>query len=226
MLLLIPAAAEAATQIGAEPAFSAQKIFALLFLMLGPFKILVPFSEMARGTDAAFHRALATRAILLSTAAIALAVLLGARTLEQFEIPVPVVTLTGGIVLFLVALQNLLEQFGLHQPRQQSAAPPELQRAASALAFPTIVTPYGVAALIIFGTLAESDRGMMLTLAGIVVLILALDWLSMLFAETILRWCGVVLQLIGVVLGVTQTALGLQVILHSLSVLGVFVERT
>jgi multiple antibiotic resistance protein len=47
----------------------------------------------------------------------------------------------------------------------------------------------------------------------------------MLFAETILRWCGVLLQLIGVVLGVTQTALGLQIILHSLSVLGVFVER-
>jgi multiple antibiotic resistance protein len=193
--------------------------------MLGPFKILVPFSEMTHGTDAAFRRRLATSAILLSAAAIALAGLLGSRTLEQFEIPVPVVTLTGGIVLFLVALQNLLEQFGLHQPRQQSAAPLELRRAAGALAFPTIVTPYGVAAVIIFGTLAEDDREMMLTLAGIVVLILALDWLSMLFAETILRWCGVLLQLIGVVLGVTQTALGLQIILHSLSVLGVFVER-
>ena len=225
MLLLVPAAAEAAGETGTEPAFAAQKIFALLFLMLGPFKILVPFSEMTHGTDAAFRRRLATRAILLSTAAIALAAVLGSRTLEQFEIPVPVLTLTGGIVLFLVALQNLLEQFGLHQPRQQSATPLELRRAASALAFPTIVTPYGVAAIIIFGTLAENDRGMMLTLASIVVLILALDWLSMLFAEAILHWCGVLLQLIGVVLGVTQTALGLQLILHSLSVLGVFVER-
>lgn len=223
MLLLVPAAAAAANEVGAEPAFAAQKIFALLFLMLGPFKILIPFSEMTRGADAAYRRNLASRAILLSAAAIAIAVLFGSRTLEQFEIPVPVLTLTGGVVLFLVALQHLLEQFA--PPRELSAAPLEMRRAASVLAFPTIVTPYGVAAVIIFGTLAENDRGMMLTLAGIVVLILAVDWLSMLFAEPILRWCGVLLQLIGVVLGVTQTALGLQVIFHSLTVLGVFAGR-
>ncbi len=220
-LLLVPSAAEAASESGTEPAFAAQKIFALLFLMLGPFKILIPFSEMTRGADPAFRRTLATHAILLSAAAIAVAVLLGSRMLEQFEIPIPVLTLTGGVVLFLVALQQLLEQFGRPPPREGSAAPPELGRAASVLAFPTIVTPYGVAAIIIFGTLAENDRQMMLTLAAIVVLILALDWLSMLFAEAILRWCGVLLQLISVVLGVTQTALGLQVILHSLNVLGV-----
>lgn len=225
VLLLVPAAAQAADQTSAGPAFTAQEIFALLFLMLGPFKILIPFSEMTRGADPAFRRMLATRAIVLSTGAIALAALLGTRMLKQFEIPVPVLTLTAGVVLFLVALQSLLEQFGTRQPRERSAAPLELRRAATALAFPTIVTPYGVAAIIIFGTLAENDRGMMLTMAGIVVLILALDWLSMFFAEAILRWCGVLLQLIGVVLGVTQTALGLQLILNSLRVLGVFTGR-
>ena len=47
----------------------------------------------------------------------------------------------------------------------------------------------------------------------------------MLFAESILKWVGTTLQVLAVVLGVTQIALGLQVILHSLSMIGVFVER-
>jgi multiple antibiotic resistance protein len=189
VLLVAHDAAEAASEMATEPAFAARKIFALLFLMLGPFKILIPFSEMTRSTGAAFRRRLATRAIRLSTAAIALAAALGSRTLEQFD---PGPTLTGGVALFLVAVQRLLEQCG--PPRERSAAPLEMRHAVSAPAFPTIVTPYGVSAIIIFGTLAENDRGMMLTLAGIVVLILALDWLSMLFVEAILRWCGVLLR--------------------------------
>ena len=56
-------------------------------------------------------------------------------------------------------------------------------------------------------------------MAAIVLLILALDWLAMLFAETILKWIGTSLQVLAVVLGVTQAALGLQIILHNLSMM-------
>ena len=49
--------------------------------------------------------------------------------------------------------------------------------------------------------------------------ILALDWAAMLFAETILKWIGTTHQVFAVVLGVTQVALGLQVMMHSLSML-------
>jgi multiple antibiotic resistance protein len=45
------------------------------------------------------------------------------------------------------------------------------------------------------------------------------------FAETILKWTGTALQVFTVVLGVTQIALGLQIITHSLSMIGVFAER-
>ena len=61
--------------VGPEPApeIGARKIFFMLFLMLGPIKILVPFVEMTHGSDPAFRRRLATRAILSSAAAMALA---------------------------------------------------------------------------------------------------------------------------------------------------------
>jgi len=145
--------------------------------------------------------------------------------LENFNISLPVLALTGGVVLFLVALQTVLQQAtGPARPRPDEP-PPGLHLAVSPLAFPTVVTPYGIAAVIVFAALAQNNYIDKLVLAGVVLLILAMDWLAMLFAEVILRWVGTTLQVFAVVLGVTQIALGLQVILHSLSMIGVFVER-
>ena len=62
-------------------------------------------------------------------------------------------------------------------------------------------------------------------IAAAVGFILLLDWLAMLFAQAILRWFGPLLQIFAVVLGVTQIALGLQVIIQALGRIGVFTLR-
>jgi multiple antibiotic resistance protein len=230
MCALVILAPDAQAQTGeapitVQPIMSARKIFLMLFLMLGPIKILVPFVNMTRGTDAKFQRHLATRAVLFSAAALALAGLLGRNVLENFNISVYVLALTGGLVLFLVALQTVLQQgAGPARPRPDDP-PPDLQLAYSPLAFPTIVTPYGIAAVIVFAALAQDSSEAKLVVAGVVLLILAMDWLAMLFANSILKWAGTVLQVFAVVLGVTQIALGLQVIIHSLSMIGFLAER-
>ena len=227
--VIAPAAAFAQTPLGAEvsePEFGARKVFFMLFLMLGPIKILVPFVDLTRSSDPDFRRGMATRAILFSAAALALAGALGRTMLENFEISLPVLAMTGGIILFLVALQTVLHQSASAiEGQKEDGQPRDLKLALTPLAFPTIVTPYGIAAVIVFATLASGKHDAELTVASIVLLILALDWVAMLFAEIILRWIGTALQIFAVVLGVTQIALGLQVILHSLSMLGIFPER-
>jgi len=208
-----------------EPNVSTRKIFLMLFLMLGPMKILVPFVNLTGNAEPVVQRRMATRAVLYSLAALALAGLLGRNILENFEISVPVLALTGGLILFLVALRTVLEQ-SLPQARlKQDPISPGTDLALSPLAFPIIVTPYGIAAVIVFATLVQDDTSAKLTIASIVLIILLLDWLAMLFADAILRWTGTALQVFTVVLGVTQIALGLQIITHSLSMIGVFAER-
>jgi multiple antibiotic resistance protein len=230
-LLALPAlmsSALAQTTVAAslnEPNVSARKIFIMLFLMLGPLKILVPFINLTRNSEPVLRRRLATRAILFSMAALALAGLLGRNILENFEISVPVLALTGGLILFLVALRTVLEQSIPQARLNQEPTSHQTDLALSPLAFPIIVTPYGIAAVIVFATLAQDDMSAKLTIASIVVIILLLDWLAMLFAATILEWTGTALQVFTVVLGVTQIALGLQIIVHSLGMIGVFAER-
>jgi multiple antibiotic resistance protein len=218
-----PARAEPMVAIGSS-SVEVRQMFALLFLMLGPIKVLVPFMNMTQGTAPEFRRRLATRAILYSAAALGLAGLIGQNTLDNFAVPVPVLALTGGLVLFLVALQTVLQQFQGPMGRTADGPPPTLQLAFSPLAFPTIVTPYGIAATIIFVTLAN-DIPSKLVVGGLLLAILALDWVAMIFAHVVIRYFGTALQVFAVVLGVTQIAIGLMVILRSLSQLGVFVLR-
>jgi multiple antibiotic resistance protein len=223
MLVYFPVQSFAQAPEGAampEVEFGARKVFFMLFLMLGPIKILVPFVTITKNWEPTFRRQVAQRAIFFSAGALAVAGLLGRTMLENFEISLPVLAMTGGIILFLVALRTILHQSG--SPDDHSSASgraPDLKLALTPLAFPTIVTPYGIAAVIVFATLAGNRQAEGLTVAAIVLLILALDWLAMLFAETILKWIGTSLQVLAVVLGVTQAALGLQIILHSFSML-------
>lgn len=82
-----------------EMGFGARKIFLMLFLMLGPIKILVPFENLTGNYDRRFRQRIATRAILFSVAALAIAGRLGRTMVENFEISLPVVAMTGGIRL-------------------------------------------------------------------------------------------------------------------------------
>lgn len=185
-------------------------IFALLFLMLGPIRLLGLFAAATKDSDRVFRFRLATRAFLFAIGAVTIAASLGTRMLDNFAIPVLVLQIAAGLILFLVALQAVMVQYSAAHPPERTE-PPTLALAFSPLAFPTIVTPYGIAAVIILIALAP-DAATSLLVAAAVYSILFLDWLAMLAAHVIVRWLGPLL-LLGVVLGVTQVALGLQLMI-------------
>jgi multiple antibiotic resistance protein len=223
VLAVSATAAMAATWQDGElrPDLSPRKIFAMLFLMLGPLKVLGPFLDLTRGRERPVQIKMATVAIVYSAAALLLAGALGKQILDNFGISVPVVAMTGGMILVLMALQTVLAQSTGPQPKPPPPDLPVRRIAINPLAFPVIVTPYGIAAVIVFTTLAQGDSQLILTIAGVIAAILFMDWLAMIYAGPILKWIGTSLQIAAVVLGVAQIALGLQVILHSLAMLGV-----
>ena len=211
-LTLVPfaAAAQSAGVLATRRPITWGMIFALLFLMLGPIKLLGPFAAATKDCDRVFRLRLATRAFLFSAAAVTVAGALGQQMLENFAIPVLVLQIAAGLILFLVALQAVMQQYVTH-PRDRTE-PPTLAHAFSPLAFPTIVTPYGIAAVIILISLAPTTE-IRLMVAGVVYFILFLDWLAMLVAHIVVRWFNPLLLLLGVILGVSQVALGLQLTL-------------
>jgi multiple antibiotic resistance protein len=195
------------------------QIFTFLFLMLGPFKIIGPFAKITKGADAGFTRQIALRASLFASLAILVAAFIGETFLSKYGIPLPILALSAGIILFLVALQNILQQFAPNDAESTLAPPPPtLNVALSPLAFPTIVTPYGIAAVVVFLALSPDLQGR-LVIGAILLAIMLLNLVVMLLTRHIGRVLGVVLQILGAVLGVIQVALGLLIIHNSLQLL-------
>lgn len=195
------------------------EVFTFFFLMLGPFKILGPFSKLSKDLDTRARRALAARAIIFSGLAVTLATLIGESSLTRYGVSLNVLAIAGGIVLFLVSLQTILAQF--ESPAIEETVPPPFSPslAVSSLAFPTIVTPYGIAAVIIFAAVAPD----LMTKVQVVLLamgVLVLDLVAMLFARSLLKWFGMPLALLGVVLAIIQLGVGLQIIFAALNRMG------
>lgn len=200
---------------------SLAQIFTFLFLMLGPFKIMGPFFAITKGADAAVGRRLAVQATLFASAALLIAAVLGDGILRKFAIPLPVLVLAVGIILFLVALQNILQQFSPHGEAAATTVPaPSVKTAISPLAFPTIVTPYGIATLIGFMAFS-SDLQVKLRIAAITMAIMLVNLVVMLIARKIQPVLAVVLPILGAILGAVQVALGLEIIVNALRALGV-----
>lgn len=194
------------------------QIFAFLFLMLGPFKIIGPFAKITQGADSKLTRRIALRAIIFSSIALLLTGILGHRIMSNFNIPMPILALSGGLILFLVALLNIIRQFATPSANIENVIIPTMDMAINPLAFPTIVTPYGIAAVIVFLALSP-DLTSKLTVGIIIVVIMAVNLILMLITRYIYKFLAVILALLGAILGVVQVALGLMVIFNNLRII-------
>ena len=197
------------------------EIFTLFFVTLGPLKVLGPFAQRTRGLSDAAVREIAVRAFVIATIAVVLGSLLGRALLPKWHISLAVIELTGGIVFFLVALKQLLEQYEPQHPAQAEPLPASPTAAAAQLVFPIVLTAYGIAAVITL--LAASDRPeRTATILVLLLIVMVFDLLAMLYARRILVGPTIiVLQVLGAVLAVLQVGLSIQLILAGLRSLGV-----
>lgn len=208
------------------------RTFIYLFLTLGPLKIIGPFLAMTRGQDAAFKRTVAFEGSVISAIALAVCGAAGAIVLRNWNISLGALMLTAGVILFLVALRPLLEEYKSHPPAPDvmPSGPPAaaMNLALSPLAFPTIVTPYGIAVLILMVTLAEGDVDRISSILGIAAVLMVMNFVVMLLADHLLKapLARLSLGIFGAVMGVFQVALGVQAIIGGLRLLGVLPVAT
>ena len=199
--------------------------FTFFFLMLGPMKILGPFVKMTEKTGDGSRKRLAVRATIFSCLALAAADFFGERTLQDYGVSLNVLMLTGGLVLSAVAFQTILEQFRPVHANETEPETSSLDSGVLRLVFPTIVTPYGVAAVIIL-TAVAADAFTKIAILLIALGVLLLDLFAMLIARPLLKWLGAPLLLLNSVLAIIQLAFGVQIIVGSLGAIGMFPHQS
>jgi multiple antibiotic resistance protein len=138
--------------------------------------------------------------------------------LANWRISIGAMVIAGGIVFLLVGLRQLLEQY--EPPHASDAHIPALPASPTAAAlkllFPIVLTPFGIAAVIVLLALS-TESGRTEIIVGMVVVVMLLNLIAMLFARKILVGVTIViLQILGAVLGILQAGLAVQIILRGL----------
>ena len=193
----------------------------VFFLTLGPIKIIPVFAHLTQGADRPDRRRLALYATLFATV-MCVAIALLARTLTaRYRLGVPTLQLTGGLILLIWSLKAIFGRADAAAKTQESSN--AMQIALAPLATPTIMTPAGVAALMVFVLLAPGVPDGYQSLASALALVMVLNFLVMFYNDRIVKqhWLLVPLQLVGAVLAVAQLAFAVQVVLNALRAIGV-----
>jgi multiple antibiotic resistance protein len=196
-------------------------VFTICFVLLGPIRLIPAFAGLTEGRTPAFRRSAAAWATLLACAICAFVMLAGGRLVEKYGLSVPALQLTAGLILLLSALGTIFPSGGLPESTREAVSP--LQLAISPLATPRIVSPVGVAAILIFVMAAADDPSRYQVLALALGIIMALNFLAMFFNQGLLRTPGLLpaLHLLGGVLIVIQVALAINTMLSAFRTLGV-----
>ena len=188
-----------------------EEVLTILFVVFSPLKVVGPFAAITRDMEPTFCRRLAWRTTLFAAVEVVVATVLGQRILLSWGIRYAVLLLAGGIVWFLIALMMVLQPYLPMLRSQPTFERPSLALAFRPLSFPTIVTPYGVATLIIM-VATMPTLGLQILVLALTGVMLLLNWVAMIFARPILHLLALPLELVGWVLGVLQVALALNLI--------------
>jgi len=187
------------------------QILTILFVVFNPLKVVGLFATLTRNAEQAFCKQLAWRATLLAAIGVVITGIVGQGIWASWGIRNAFLVLAGGIIWFLVALLMVLQPFLPARQRDDPVSEPSLALAFKPLAFPTIVTPYGLATFLVLMVTMQTigEQGVILGLTGAILL---LNWVAMIFARPILRLLAIPLELLSWVLGVLQVAIGLDLI--------------
>jgi multiple antibiotic resistance protein len=208
-------------------------MFAILFMTLGPIKIIPVFFLLAHQAPWAWRISLAARATVVASLLVAFIVVSASCTLEKWKIPVDALVIAGGIILFLTAMKPLLN-FDIVEISASPARDVEREAAAqvmaepaplrwlgkpvvSPLAVPSIVTPVAIVAVLFFLGRTGGDPDARQAFYQMLVIIMGINFVAMLAAVPLMRIVGLpILQLIGWVFAMLQAGFAVTGILSAL----------
>jgi multiple antibiotic resistance protein len=200
------------------------KVFTFFLLTLGPKNVIGPFARKTRPLDVGGRRRVALIATGISLLSVLIASTIGVRVLEGWGISSGALLIAAGTILFLVALDAIRDRYepGATQARQEPEVRPARQLAFE-IAFPYIVSPYGVAVVILVLS-TRPDAVSVIPIVAMLGGIMLLNLLAMLNADRFVRstYVAPAMAIIGSVLAVLQAALGIQAVLIGLRLAGVF----
>ena len=129
--------------------------FVTLFLVINPFGALPTFMELAETLDPRAQRKLALSATVISFAVLVFFIVAGAFLLAQMGISIRAFQISGGILLFVIALDMIRGQTLTGHGKEQGS----MALAVYPLAIPKIAGPGAMLTVVLVTTTVSIWRG-------------------------------------------------------------------
>jgi len=197
--------------------------FALLFIAMGPVRVVMSYMPIACNLAPAMQRKLAWRTFVAGLIVVVVLLAIGKGMVQNFRLNQNVLLMAVGVAYVAQALAILLTRQGDISSSSQMRDP--LWLALSPLAVPAMITPLGVAMLLSVSAFV-SDLMSILVFFGLVVAILAIDFGAMLLSTYVAQYITrPVLEVFQKIFGFVLLAFGLRLVLGALAKLGVIVIK-
>jgi len=190
------------------------EVFTLLFVTLGPMKLLGPYAQLTQSLDDAQLRKITLRSFGIGLLALLAGGYIGKLLAGGWHLSVPAIAIATGIIFFLVAIDLVLSPYSGSQAPAPLPTDPML--AVFRVTFPLLVTPYGIAAVIAL-LVASTDTRRTEWIFVMLIAVMLLNLLAMLYIRKLMSGpVRLVLQILGSVLSVLQVAFAVQIVILGL----------
>ncbi|SPF80170.1 MarC family protein [Pseudoprimorskyibacter insulae] len=197
--------------------------FATLFVVIDPIGLTPVFIALTAGADKAHRRTVAIRACVVAALILLLFAFLGETVLSTIGISMPAFRISGGILLFITALDMLFERRTKrrdNQAEEQAEEPEHPDPSVFPMAIPLIAGPGAIASMILLMGQTTNAIGVA-TVIGVMLAVIVIAAVMFLLSGPIERALGktgitVVTRLLGMLLA----ALSVQFVLDGLSAVG------
>ena len=189
--------------------------FVTLFVIIDPIGLAPLFVALTRGMTVDERMRVGLRAIVAAFAILTLFGVFGETLLTAIGISIPAFRISGGLLLFLTALDMLFERRTDRRERKADEALPD--PSIFPLAMPLIAGPGALATMVLLSTQNTGDVTALVVVHLVMVAVLAITWLLFRISPLVER----VLGHIGIVVltrlfGILLAALSVQFVLDGL----------
>ncbi len=194
--------------------------FVTLFVIIDPIGLAPLFVALTQGMDPVERQRVAVRAVVTGFGLLALFGIAGEALLAVIGIGLPAFRISGGLLLFLMAVDMLFEKRTERRDKQKVAGLPD--PSIFPLATPLIAGPGALAAMILLASQNSGDPVALLAVHAVLASVVALTFLMFLAGGVIERLLGVTgIKVVTRLLGILLAALSVQFVLDGLRDLGV-----
>ena len=190
--------------------------FAMLLVVIDPIALAPIFVGLTQGGSVAYKRKMAYKATAIATVVLLVFVVIGDVILRILGIGLPAFRVAGGVLLFLLAIDMVFaRQSGLRSttPAERVEAEHKEDISVFPLAIPLIAGPGALTTVLLMVSQGEGDPASMAMVIGMLLLVLALTFVTLLASSRIMRVIGETgANVVGRLLGVLLAALAVQLI--------------